>query len=83
MTLLPEKNIEILDDDAKRRLNKNPMRILDSKNPHMQNMLEKAPKLIDTINEDAKNHFNSLCQILKQSIDKTPLYPSLKDRRKK
>ena len=59
-----EKNTEILDDDAKRRLQKNPMRILDSKNPHMQAMLEKAPKLIDTINEDAKNHFDSLCKIL-------------------
>ena len=44
-----------------------PMRILDSKNPHMQDMLEKAPKLIDSINEDAKNHFNSLCQILKDN----------------
>ena len=62
-----EKNTEILDDDAKRRLQKNPMRILDSKNPHMQDMLEKAPKLIDTINEDAKKHFNSLCQILKDN----------------
>ena len=40
--------------DSKRRLYKNPMRILDSKNPHMQDMLEKAPKLIDSINEDAK-----------------------------
>jgi histidyl-tRNA synthetase len=62
-----EKNLEILDDDAKRRLHKNPMRILDSKNPQMQDMLEKAPKLIDSINEDAKNHFNLLCQILKDN----------------
>tara|TARA_B100000767_G_scaffold253935_1_gene258918 strand:+ start:2743 stop:4008 length:1266 start_codon:yes stop_codon:yes gene_type:complete len=62
-----EKNSNILDDDAKRRLYKNPMRILDSKNPHMQDMLENAPKLIDSINEDAKNHFNSLCQILKDN----------------
>ena len=59
-----EKNLEILDDDSKRRLYKNPMRILDSKNPHMQDMLEKAPKLIDSINQDAKNHFNLLCQTL-------------------
>ncbi len=62
-----EKNLEILDDDAKQRLHKNPMRILDSKNPQMQDMLEKAPKLIDSINEDAKNHFNLLCQILKDN----------------
>ena len=62
-----EKNLEILDDDAKRRLHKNPMRILDSKNPLMQEMIEQAPKLIDSINEDAKNHFNLLCLILKDS----------------
>ena len=62
-----EKNLNFLDDDAKKRLHNNPMRILDSKNPNMQNMLEKAPKLIDCINEDAKNHFNSLCQILKDN----------------
>ncbi len=62
-----EKNLEILDDDAKRRLHKNPMRILDSKNPLMQEMLEKSPKLIDSINEDAKNHFDLLCQILKDN----------------
>lgn len=62
-----EKNLEILDDDAKRRLHKNPMRILDSKNPLMQEMLEKAPKLIDSINEDAKNHFDLLCKILKDN----------------
>lgn len=62
-----EKNLEILDDDAKRRLHKNPMRILDSKNSLMQEMLEKAPKLIDSINEDAKNHFDLLCKILKDN----------------
>lgn len=62
-----EKNLEILDDDAKRRLHKNPMRILDSKNPLMQEMLEKSPKLIDSINEDAKNHFDLLCKILKDN----------------
>jgi len=59
-----EENIDVLDDDAKRRLHKNPLRILDSKNPLMQDMLDKAPKLIDSINEEAKNHFNTLCQIL-------------------
>jgi len=59
-----EENIDVLDDDAKRRLHKNPLRILDSKNPLMQDMLDKAPKLIDFINEEAKNHFNTLCQIL-------------------
>jgi len=56
--------MDVLDDDAKRRLHKNPLRILDSKNPLMQDMLDKAPKLIDFINEEAKNHFNTLCQIL-------------------
>lgn len=59
-----EKNIDVLDDEAKRRLYENPLRILDSKNPKMQDMLDKAPKLIDSINEEANNHFKSVCQIL-------------------
>lgn len=59
-----EKNMDVLDDEAKRRLYENPLRILDSKNPKMQDMLDKAPKLIDSINEEANNHFKSVCQIL-------------------
>ena len=59
-----EENKSILDDDAQRRLYENPLRILDSKNPKMQDMLNNAPKLKDFISEDGQKHFGSLCNIL-------------------
>ena len=61
-----EKNKEILDEDALRRLHENPLRILDSKNPKMQSMLNSAPKLIDHLSNKAKAHFDGLCNILKE-----------------
>ena len=59
-----EKNKSILDDDAQRRLYENPLRILDSKNPKMQDMLNNAPKLKDFISKDGLLHFDMLCSIL-------------------
>ena len=53
-----------LDEDSQRRLHKNPLRILDSKNPAMQTLIEHAPKLIDSLGEASKNHFNRVCQLL-------------------
>ena len=48
-----EHHTDELDEDAKRRLHSNPLRILDSKNPAMQDLIEAAPKLMDDI-EDAR-----------------------------
>jgi histidyl-tRNA synthetase len=59
-----EENKSILDDDAQRRLYENPLRILDSKNPKMQDMLNNAPKLKDFISKDGLLHFDMLCSIL-------------------
>lgn len=59
-----EQNKSILDDDAQRRLYENPLRILDSKNPKMQDMLNNAPKLKDFISQEGLKHFHSLCNIL-------------------
>ena len=50
----------MLDDDAQRRLYENPLRILDSKNPKMQDMLNNAPKLKDFISNDSLKHFDML-----------------------
>ncbi len=50
-----------LDEDSKRRLHKNPLRILDSKNKDMQTLIESAPKLIEHISEECKAHFDSVC----------------------
>lgn len=57
---------EHLDDDSRRRMVTNPMRVLDSKNPEVQNALQDAPKLEDFVNDDSKIHFNALRQILDQ-----------------
>lgn len=54
-----EGNYEILDEDSKRRLNKNPLRILDSKNPILQDLINKAPRLIDYLGEESKQHYSS------------------------
>ena len=62
-----EKHQDILDEDAKRRLHQNPLRILDSKNPAMQKMIEGAPKLSDYLNSAAKAHFDSVCGYLKEA----------------
>lgn len=53
-----EQNVEILDDEAKRRLYTNPLRILDTKNPAMQELVNHAPQLIDFLQEDSLAHYN-------------------------
>jgi histidyl-tRNA synthetase len=58
--------VDLLDEDAKRRLHSNPLRILDSKNPAMQELIAGAPKLMDELDEDAKLHFDAVQSILKQ-----------------
>ena len=59
-----EQHADLLDDDAKRRLHTNPLRILDTKNPRMQAMCEAAPRLINTLGETTRTHFEKLCQLL-------------------
>lgn len=53
-------HIDVLDEDSLRRLETNPLRILDSKNPGMQLMLREAPVLLEHLGEDSLQHFNSL-----------------------
>lgn len=55
---------DVLDAEAKRRLHSNPLRILDSKNPTMQDMLKGAPRLIDFLGTETRAHFDSVCQQL-------------------
>jgi histidyl-tRNA synthetase len=58
---------ELLDEDAKRRLHANPLRILDSKNPAMQAMIEGAPKLLDHLGEGAARHFEETKRLLAEA----------------
>jgi histidyl-tRNA synthetase len=55
-----EQHLDVLDEDARRRLHSNPLRILDSKNPAMQPMIEGAPKLLDFLGDAAGEHFEAL-----------------------
>lgn len=55
-------NYALLDEDSIKRLDKNPLRILDSKNPDLKTLIEGAPKLIDAIGENSKTQFNQLCE---------------------
>ena len=59
-----EQHRDKLDEDSLRRLNSNPLRILDSKNPGMAEMLENAPRLMDHLDEASQAHFDQLKAML-------------------
>jgi len=59
-----EGQADLLDEDAKRRLHSNPLRILDSKNPAMQSLIEGAPKLTEDLDEASLKHFQDLQDML-------------------
>ena len=62
-----EQHMDVLDEEAKRRLHTNPLRILDTKNPAMQALAEGAPKLMDFLGEASLAHFNTLRALLDAS----------------
>ena len=59
-----EQHMDVLDEDARRRLHNNPLRILDTKNPAMQALVEGAPRLIDFLGEASLQHFETVKAIL-------------------
>ena len=59
-----EQHADQLDEDAKRRLHSNPLRILDTKNPTMQALVEAAPKLMDYLGAESLGHFQALRSLL-------------------
>ena len=58
------QHLDELDADSQRRLKSNPLRILDSKNPAMNHVIEHAPKLMDHLDDDSNQHFSELCRLL-------------------
>jgi|TARA_B100000959_G_scaffold9957_1_gene10070 histidyl-tRNA synthetase len=54
------ENKDKLDEDSLRRLDTNPLRILDSKNKKMENLISNAPKMIDHLDEESRIHFSTL-----------------------
>ncbi|MCW8956188.1 MAG: histidine--tRNA ligase [Gammaproteobacteria bacterium] len=59
-----KQHIGLLDEDSLRRLDTNPLRILDSKNPAMQEMIDAAPKLMDYLDQESLEHFEQLKSLL-------------------
>ena len=60
-----EEHKDLLDEDANRRLYSNPLRILDTKNPDMQDLVNNAPKLYDSLGDESRAFLESLEKILK------------------
>jgi histidyl-tRNA synthetase len=68
---------DALDEDARRRLYTNPLRILDTKNPSMQDLVVSAPKLLDFLGEESMAHFRGLCSILESAGQPYVINPRL------
>jgi histidyl-tRNA synthetase len=62
-----ERHEADLDADARRRMNTNPLRVLDSKNPLMQPLIEGAPRLLEHLGTDSLAHFEGVQQVLKDA----------------
>ncbi|MFW8592334.1 histidine--tRNA ligase [Glaciecola sp. 2405UD65-10] len=72
-----ESHFDALDEDSKRRLTTNPLRVLDSKNQQTQAIVANAPKLIDHLDEESAQHFSQLCERLDATGIKYRVNPSL------
>jgi histidyl-tRNA synthetase len=62
-----EAHLDQLDDEAKRRLHSNPLRILDTKNPAMQALVNAAPKLVDFLGDESRAHFEGVLTLLRSA----------------
>ncbi|WP_420474317.1 histidine--tRNA ligase [Noviherbaspirillum sp. ST9] len=72
-----EQHKELLDADAQRRLHSNPLRILDTKNPAMQEMVNKAPQLLDYLGDESRAHFEGVQRILRNNSIPFTINPRL------
>ncbi len=59
-----EQHLEALDEDSLRRLKSNPLRILDTKNPAMKDVVANAPELMDYLGDDSRQHFQTILDTL-------------------
>ncbi|MFY9328157.1 MAG: histidine--tRNA ligase [Georgfuchsia sp.] len=71
------KHEPLLDADARRRLHSNPLRILDTKNPDLQDIVEQAPKLMDYLGEASLKHYDGVQTLLKNAGIPARLNPRL------
>jgi len=56
-----QRDIQRLDEDSRRRLQTNPLRVLDSKNPDMQEVIAGAPRILDHLGKESREHFDRFC----------------------
>ncbi|MBR9728250.1 histidine--tRNA ligase [Shewanella intestini] len=59
-----EQHTDVLDEESKRRMYTNPLRVLDTKVPEIQAVLVDAPELMDYLGDESKTHFSTLCELL-------------------
>jgi histidyl-tRNA synthetase len=72
-----EQHINVLDDEARRRMHSNPLRVLDTKNPAMQDMANNAPRLFDFLGAESLAHFQGVCARLDDAGIQYTLNPRL------
>ena len=72
-----ENHQDLMSDEEKERLVKNPLRILDTKNEALQEVLNGAPKLLDYLDDESHEHFNQLCSLLDAMGVKYEINPKL------
>ena len=72
-----EQHMDLLDAEAQRRLHSNPLRILDTKNPTMQAMVNAAPKLLDYLGAESLAHFEGVQKILRHNAIPFTINPRL------
>lgn len=72
-----DKQVDALDEDGRRRLHSNPLRILDSKNLALQGLVAAAPQLIDYLGENSLKHFEGVQQLLKDAAIPYRINPRL------
>jgi len=58
------RHADALDEPTRERLERNPLRVLDSKDPDVQSLLDEAPKLMSVLGDDSRRHFDGVCELL-------------------
>ncbi|WP_386695095.1 histidine--tRNA ligase [Lonepinella sp. MS14435] len=72
-----QNHLDLMSDEEKDRLEKNPLRILDTKNQALQDMLNNAPKLLDYLDDESREHFAQLCTLLDEMGIQYEINPKL------
>ncbi|MCM8613707.1 histidine--tRNA ligase [Accumulibacter sp.] len=72
-----ERHGDLLDEDSRRRLHSNPLRILDSKNPSLQELIHGAPRLLDHLGDESLAHFAGVQQVLRDAGQPFEINPRL------